>query len=122
MEEDIFVEKSFEEQEIDFKTHYNLGLAYKDMELFDDAIEEFQIAVRANGKQYTDDQYFDCCKNLGLCFMRNGMARPAVIWYQRALNVPGQLYQDYLFVKQDLSLAKQFLNDDLDGDDLLPVC
>lgn len=31
----------------DYETHYNLGIAYQEMELLDDAIEEFQKAARS---------------------------------------------------------------------------
>jgi len=34
----------------DFETHYNLGVAYREMGLLDDAMEEFQIAARSPDK------------------------------------------------------------------------
>ena len=36
---------------MDFETHYNLGLAYKDMDVLDDAIEQFQMAFRMAGEE-----------------------------------------------------------------------
>ncbi len=63
----------------DFDTHYNLGIAYREMGLLDDAIGEFQLASK-------DPRFFvDCCAMLGVCFMEKGMPELAVKWYRRAL-------------------------------------
>ena len=63
----------------DFDTHYNLGIAYREMGLVDDAIGEFQLASK-------DPRFFvDCCAMLGVCFMEKGMPELAVKWYRRAL-------------------------------------
>ena len=118
-------EKLFEKS-VDFETHYNLGLAYKDMEMFEDAIKELEIAIRANPKEYSNKEYFICCKNLGLSFARLGMIKQAIVWYKRALNVPDQLEQEYFFVKQELSLVKRILknysNSANDDEDSFYIC
>jgi hypothetical protein len=67
--QDIFEEfKSTFEQDTsqDFDTHYNLGIAYRDMELLDDAIEEFQAAIRTTSPTAPDGRYIQCCNMLGL--------------------------------------------------------
>ncbi len=65
--------------EDDPETRYNLGIAFMEMGLMDEAIGEFQVASR--------DQHFaaNCCSMLGLCFRRKGMAAQAVRWYRRGL-------------------------------------
>ena len=109
--------EEFSEKDIDFETHYNLGLAYRNMEMFEDAIKELEIAIRANPKEYSNKEYFICCKNLGLSFARLGMIKQAIIWYKQALNVPDQLQQEYFFVKQELTLIKRILKNDSDNTD-----
>jgi|GEM_PF-3537534 len=67
--------------EEDFGTHYDLGIAYKEMMLVDEAIGEFQIAARSSEKR------LDCCVMLGACFMEKGMPGEAVKWYEKGLDV-----------------------------------
>ncbi len=50
----------------DYETRYNLGLAYKDLELYDKAIEQFRLA--ANDATYR----VRCASLLGLCFLAKG--------------------------------------------------
>lgn len=95
----------------DFETHYNLGLAYKDMELYDDAIEEFQTACKATSPTAGDGHYFNCCNMLGFCFLRNNMARPAAVWYKRGLDSPGRSEDEYQAMRFDLALAYEELGE-----------
>jgi len=63
----------------DFDTHYNLGIAYKEMGLMDEAIGEFQFAAKDAHK------LVDCCSMLGICFREKGMSALAVKWYRKGL-------------------------------------
>ena len=63
----------------DFKTHYDLAIAYKEMGLIDEAIAEFQYAAR------DDSRLVECCTMLGLCFREKGMPAQAEKWYLKAL-------------------------------------
>ncbi|HEY4720074.1 MAG TPA: tetratricopeptide repeat protein [Candidatus Methylomirabilis sp.] len=56
----------------DYETHYNLGIAYKDLELYDSAIGELRLA--ANDFTYR----VRCAGLLGLCFLAKGEPEPAV--------------------------------------------
>jgi tetratricopeptide (TPR) repeat protein len=70
------------EQQIDsddFDTHYNLGIAYKEMGLMDEAIGEFQFAAKDARRMV------DCCSMLGICFREKGMSALAVKWYRKGL-------------------------------------
>jgi lipopolysaccharide biosynthesis regulator YciM len=69
--------------------HYNLGLAFREMELIDEAIGEFQKVVRRSVKGNLPPRFLEACSLLASCFMQKGMASIAVKWYQRALDVPG---------------------------------
>jgi len=69
----------------DYETHYNLGTAYKEMGLFDDAVEEFQEAVKLATPDDDSRRYLQCCHSLGYCFMEKSMPRLAQLWYEKAL-------------------------------------
>ncbi len=66
----------------DYETHYNLGIAYKEMGLLDEAIGEFQYAARDTARTV------ECCEILGLCFREKGMPQLALKWYQKGLDMP----------------------------------
>jgi len=93
------VEKKIGEE--DYSTHYNLGIAYKEMELLDEAIGEFQIAARS--PQYT----VECCSMLGLCFRQKSMPELAEKWYRRGIEAPGFSEDAYIGLKYDLAETLQ---------------
>ncbi|MDH3255619.1 MAG: tetratricopeptide repeat protein [Acidobacteriota bacterium] len=68
--------------EEDYETHYNLGIAYREMGLVDEAIGEFQLAAKAPG------YLVDCCSLLGSCFLEKGFPDLAIKWYERGLEAP----------------------------------
>ncbi len=83
----------------DYDTHFNLGIAYREMGLIDEAIGEFQLAAK--------DRSFlvSCCSNLGLCFLEKGIPELAVKWYRRGLDAPGISEDDSLGLLYDLGNA-----------------
>jgi tetratricopeptide (TPR) repeat protein len=112
--QDIFEEfkSSFEtDSGQDFDTHYNLGIAYRDMELLDDAIEEFQAAIRTTSPTGADGRYIQCCNMLGLCFMSKDMPRLAVMWFRKGLDAPNRPEDEYQALRFDLGLAYERLGD-----------
>ena len=83
-------------EEEDYETRYNLGIAYKEMGLLDEAIGEFQYASR-------DPKLFlDCCSILGICFREKGMSELAVKWYRKALDSGPQLEEKCQGLRYDL--------------------
>jgi tetratricopeptide (TPR) repeat protein len=89
----------------DYETHYNLGIAYKEMELLDEAVKEFQLAsVIASLKDGTA-RYLQCCNMLGHCFMGKGMPRLAVMWFKKGLEAPGHTEDEYQALRYDLGTA-----------------
>ncbi|MFQ5846801.1 MAG: tetratricopeptide repeat protein [Candidatus Methylomirabilales bacterium] len=56
----------------DYETHYNLGIAYKDLELHDKAIEELRLA--ANDATYR----VRCASLMGVCYLAKGKPERAV--------------------------------------------
>jgi tetratricopeptide (TPR) repeat protein len=89
----------------DYDTHFNLGIAYKEMGLLDEAIGEFQLASK-------DPRYLvHCCSMLGLCFLDKGLPELAVKWYRRALELPGITEEDSLGMMYDLGNVFMAMSD-----------
>ncbi len=102
--DDFKAESEQSETTEDFETHFNLGLAYKEMDMFDEAIEEFQQAFKAVPDSINPN-YVSCCNMLGFCFMQKGLARMAVMWFKKALEVPGKGEEFYQALRYDLGEA-----------------
>jgi tetratricopeptide (TPR) repeat protein len=84
--EDMF--KSFKEgvskvvSETDASTHYDLGIAYKEMGLGEDAIREFATALKAGHNP------LDCHIMIGLCYSERGQYEKAIEEYEKGLVEP----------------------------------
>jgi tetratricopeptide (TPR) repeat protein len=91
----------------DPELHYNLGVAYHEMELLDEAIGEFQKAVKAAGKGRFPARHLETCSLLASCFTGKGMPLIAAKWYQRALESPNLDEDARLALQYHLGLAFQ---------------
>lgn len=90
----------------DFETHYNLGLAYKDMDVLDDAIEQFQMAFRMAGEEEAlKANYIQCCHMLGVCFKRKQMLKLAVMWFERGLKIAGRTEDEYQALRYEMGFC-----------------
>lgn len=89
----------------DYETHYNLGLAYKEMDLFEEALEEFQIAVGLVGQDDGTPRYLQCCNLLGHCFMQKGVPQLAVKWFNKGFNTPGASEDERQALRYELAGA-----------------
>ena len=81
-----FLEKTNEEtppSNQDSETHYHLGIAYREMELFDYAINEFEAASEDPSIS------FDCYIMLGACHMERGDYAKAIDYYKQASQIEG---------------------------------
>lgn len=100
---DIFEEfKKGLEQELeaeDYETHYNLGIAYKEMGLIDDAIKAFQTAKK--------DPNFAVRSTtmLGICYMEKGLSPLAIEAFREALENITTRDESYWGAQYDLALA-----------------
>jgi len=68
--------------EEDFESHYDLGVAYKEMGLLDEAIAEFQKALRAT------DGRLKSSEALGMCFFDKGQFAVAETILRRGIEAP----------------------------------
>ncbi|HEX8748010.1 MAG TPA: tetratricopeptide repeat protein [Pyrinomonadaceae bacterium] len=89
----------------DYETHYNLGLAYKEMDLVDEAVEEFQMAAGMVSPQDGTPRYLQCCNLLGHCFMQKGIPRLAAMWFRKGLEAPGHTEDEYQALRYELGIA-----------------
>lgn len=69
----------------DYETHFNLGTAYKEMGLYEDAVGAFQEAVKLVTADDEGRRFLSCCHSLGHCFMEKSMPKLAQLWYEKAL-------------------------------------
>ena len=95
----------------DYETHYNMATAYKEMDLLDEAIREFQIAAGLTGSADGTPRYFQCCNMLGHCFVKKGMPRAAVLWFKKGLDVPGRNPEEYKALQYELGSAYEEMGD-----------
>lgn len=95
----------------DYETHYNLGLAYKEMDLLDEAVEEFQVATSLVAPRDGTPRYLQCCNLLGHCFMQKDMGRLAVMWFNRGLEAPGHSEDEYQALRYELGGAYEQIGD-----------
>ena len=76
-------------QEEDPETHYNLGIAFREMGLLDEAIGELQKTCQAVDRGHPFPQAMQTYTWLAQCFLDKGVPEAAIRWYQKALNAPG---------------------------------
>jgi len=93
------------DEDEDLETHYNLGIAYREMALIDEAIGEFQRVAKAVQKGKPFRYAMNCATMLALSFLDKGEPKIAALWYQRALDVPGLDQDAVLALRYDLGVS-----------------
>ena len=66
----------------EFEAQYELALAYKEMGLWDEAIEAFEQALRGPSR------FLDSCTMIAMCYKDRGLNRAAIEWLTRAVSHP----------------------------------
>ena len=95
----------------DYETHYNMGIAYKEMDLLDEAIQEFQRAVTLVKQKDGTTRFLECCNMLGHCFMQKGMGSAAIAWFKKGLESPGHSEDVYQALRYEMGLAYEQLGE-----------
>jgi tetratricopeptide (TPR) repeat protein len=85
----------------DTDTHYDLGIAYKEMGLVDDALQEFETALQGATRR----RVIDCLSMVALCHMEKGDAAGAVQAWRRALRSDWLTPETARAVHYELALA-----------------
>ena len=90
---------SEELEEEDYETHYNLGIAYKEMGLLDDAIKEFQMA------RNDPERKIHVLTMLGICYMEKKLYSLAIEVFSDALKGMTERDESYWGLRYDLAEA-----------------
>lgn len=72
----------------DPETHYNLGVAFREMGLLDEAIGELQKVCQFVDRGHPFPHVIQTYTWLAQCFLDKGVPESAVRWYERALKLP----------------------------------
>ena len=83
----------------DAEMHYHLGIAYREMDLFDYAITEFEMASESPSIR------FDCCIMLGTCYMERGDYDKSIEYYKKASGIRGLSNEKMARLHFNLGLA-----------------
>ena len=81
----------------DTETHYNLGIAYKEMGLYDDAVSEFRIAA------IDPQRRIDCMTLQGICLRDKGDHAGAEEIFRNALVMDGLSGEERLSINYELA-------------------
>ena len=95
----------------DYETHYNMATAYKEMDLLDEAIREFQVAANLTSANDGTPRYFQCCNMLGHCFLEKGLPQAAALWFKKGLEVPGRNPEESKALQYELGSAYEQMGD-----------
>lgn len=81
----------------DSETHYDLGIAYKEMGLTDDAINEFELAAKSRRRACT------ALTMVAMCHLERGKADLAISYFQRALTAEGRTPAEELALHYEMA-------------------
>ena len=89
----------------DPETHYNMGVAFREMGLLDEAIAELQRVCTAIDRGCAFSQPIQTYTWLAQCFLDKGVPDAAIRWYEKALNIPGLDNESRLALHYELGSA-----------------
>jgi len=90
--------------EDDGQSHYDLGVAYKEMGLLDDAIREFEVAAR-------DDKRECVCRSMvGTIQMERGRIAEAITAFQKGLAAPIKTAEQEMVLCFDIGAGYESMN------------
>ena len=85
----------------DSDTHFDLGIAYKEMGLLEDARREFQVAMSSPTRQCL------CWTMIGLCYMEEGRATDAIEAFQSGLDIEVKTESEELGLFFEVGVANE---------------
>ena len=102
----VMLEKPLDEGDAD--THYDLGLAYKEMALHDDAIKAFEKALRAPAREV------GCRVMIGMCLREMGNPSEAVHQFKQGLHAsPSERERQSLYY--EIGVTYETIGDDAEA-------
>lgn len=100
-----------EDKDADFQTQFDLGVAYKEMGLHDEAIGQFQTSYRLAKDAGDQSKTARCCTLLASCFMDKGMPTATIRWAKLGLGTPGLSEDEIYALKYELASAYEKCGD-----------
>jgi tetratricopeptide (TPR) repeat protein len=91
--------------ETDYRSHYDLGMAYIEMDLHTEAIREYQLAAKSPQYQVK------CLEMIGLCFIKQNQPQLAIRQLSKGLSLIGSESEESLGIKYNLGLAHEMIGD-----------
>jgi tetratricopeptide (TPR) repeat protein len=88
-----------------FENHFSLGTAYREMELLEEAIKEFESALKAANAQKDAKRTIQCCGMLSTCFLKKGMSSSALRWCQTGLGIADNSSHEAMALRYDMGIA-----------------
>ena len=89
----------------DYRSHYDLGMAYLEMDLIPEAIREFQFAANSSMYQVRSLEL------IGLCFIKQNQPRLAIRKLEKGLSLVGDVDRDSIGLQYNLGLAHEMMGD-----------
>jgi tetratricopeptide (TPR) repeat protein len=89
----------------DPETHYNLGVAFREMGLLDEAIAELQKVCNSIERGHQFGQIVQTYTWLAQCFIDKGVPDAAIRWFEKALTIPGLDQEARLAIHYELGSA-----------------
>ncbi len=99
----VLLEKPVDDEDAD--THYDLGLAYKEMGLNDEAIKAFEKIIHVSGREV------QCHQMIGLCYREKGAFSEAVQKFKSGLHIASISDAEKLSLYYEIGLTYEALND-----------
>jgi tetratricopeptide (TPR) repeat protein len=87
----------------DHESHYDLGMAYMEMGLYEEAIGEFQVASKGSPMEVK------CLEMIALCFLEKNEPASAARELGRALELPGYGPEETISIRYNLAVANERL-------------
>jgi tetratricopeptide (TPR) repeat protein len=88
-----------------FEEHFSLGTAYREMDLIEEAIKEFESALKTIDMQKGDPKAIQCCGMLSTCFLKKNMPRSALRWCQTGLGIADISSHEAMALRYDMGIA-----------------
>lgn len=99
----VYLENPVDDEDAD--THYDLGLAYKEMGLYDEAVKAFKKVLDSPGREV------QCRLMIGLCYREQGNRTDAITQFKAGLHAPGIKMSEQLMLYYEIAYSYEMVND-----------
>jgi tetratricopeptide (TPR) repeat protein len=93
------IKESVDEE--DYRSHYDLGMAYLEMDFLAEAIQEFQFAAKSDAYRVRS------LEMIGMCFLNQGQPQLAIKQLRKGLELAGESDRETLGLLYNLGLADE---------------